>query len=131
MTQWLILACFISIAFSDWKRRIIPNSLLIVIAVLSLVGRTTIEILTNIGIGLAACIVGFVLYRLGQWAKGDVKLTGVVGLAFGTQTPYVVLIAALVMIAYQIIRKSKEGLPWGVPVAVGVVILLLTKQLST
>jgi len=125
LIQWVILTCFIGIGVSDWKRRIIPDSLLIVIAALSLIGRTRIEIYGQVGIGVAACFVGFALYRFGLWAKGDIKLAGVVGLAFGTQTPYVALFTALVMIAYQVIRKPREGLPWGFPVAVGSLLVSL------
>ena len=129
MLNWLILACFIGIGFSDWKRRIIPDSLLIIIAVLSLIGRTRIEIYEHIGIGLACGILGFILYKARMWSWGDVKLAGVVGLAFGLLTPYVALLASLTMITYQGIKKDSAGLPFGVPVALGAMLATILSVL--
>lgn len=125
MTQWLILAGFLAIAYIDWKYRTIPNVLLIAIAVFSLIGRTRIQIYEHIAVGAVALLVGFLIYKVGQWAAGDIWLMGAVGLAFGFRTPYVVLIAALTMITYQSVVRSKVGLPWGVPVAVGATALTL------
>jgi len=123
VTQWLILLCFLLIGCSDYKRRIIPDALIAIIAVLALITRTRIEFYEHLAAGAVACLLGYVLYKVKLWAMGDVKLWLAVGLAFGAQSPYVVLWAALSMVLYQTIRKGKEGLPYGVPVAVGAAIL--------
>lgn len=123
MTQWLILACFIAIGYIDWKYRRIPYALLFLIAVLALIERPTSQIWESLAVGAVAMGVSFLIYKVGHWAAGDIWLMGAIGLAFGLQTPYVVLVAALVMIGYQAIKKPKNGLPWGVPVAVGAIIV--------
>lgn len=100
--------------------------------ILALSTRTRIDFYEHLAIGVAAALVGFIYYKLDKWSNGyigwrlgDVKLLGVVGVAFGTQTPYVVLLSALLMMGWYLVRKQAKGLPLGVPVAAGVAVYTL------
>jgi Flp pilus assembly protein protease CpaA len=121
MLNLLLVACFGLVAVSDWKRRIIPDMLIAIIVISSLLTRTRMEFYEHLIAGVVAAGVGFMLWKINQWSVGDIKLAFAVGVAFGTLTPYVALLTGVILIAYQFIFKPSKGLPLGIPVLVGII----------
>lgn len=93
------------IAWSDWRRRRVPNVALIVVLVpetlalvfqgQGLLGAGTWSSLGGMALGFALTLPGYLMHRLGA---GDVKFAAVLGLLLGTVRGFeMVLLASVLM----------------------------------
>ena len=138
-----LLLVVLSAALVDFKRKIIPNELIVsglilraIIYVYEFVAADSIKsILLNDAIGFT---VGFVFLALvclitkGSMGFGDVKLFGVIGITCGAFGTYSTLLVSLVISAIfsivNIARKTmsrKDSFPFGPCIALGYIVVVL------
>jgi len=120
-----ILVCSIAVVY-DCKYRVIPDWLVLPYLVLGLV----ISLVQHGFIVLAILIAGFLvcelLFRLGIFGGGDLKLllglAAIEGLPFGIWVFYFSLLASLPLFAFYIIKEKsrKVKVPYAVAILAGV-----------
>lgn len=124
-------------AFTDIRYRRIPNSLILIGAVVALsLSVFHIGLVSPLQAVLGA-LVGLIFfgipYAMGKLGAGDVKLLAVVGLFLGPALTAAAAIYSMlsggVLAVGCVICRTKD-VPYGVAIAIGTIILLLT-QLRT
>jgi leader peptidase (prepilin peptidase) / N-methyltransferase len=133
----LFVSTLVAVTLTDLERRVIPNRILLVSAVIGM----ALAIATDPGnvperLAAAAGAGGFLLLALLAYPRGmgmgDVKLAAVMGLYLGSAVAPALLVAliagsvvGLAMIARRGAQARKQGIPFGPFLALGGVIGLL------
>ena len=123
--MFVLTSCLISISLIDYKTQIIPDGLVGVIAVSSVlynllyVPHGVIDMLLGAAVGFAVMLLIFIISR-GGMGGGDVKLSAAVGLWLGVEGTLLFLLLAFIMggvISLLLLvsgAKSKgEAIPFG------------------
>lgn len=132
----VILACLVLIfaAARDVRSLTIPNYLVVILTLLSLINAITIGSWSSLGwIGALICLaIGFLLWKLGLMGAGDVKLASACLLWLpGMVSDFLILTAilgGLLSLGYLIVgyfRKKKfDKIPYGLPLALATIAIL-------
>ena len=142
ISYFFLIPVLCSASWSDWKKRIIPNTLLFPSFVLALIihysfmgFKGLIFSLTGAAIGFALLIIPFLLGGMGA---GDVKLLMVVGSFVGKELVlygFIVgaIIGGLISIFLYLYRRvvgiKIESIPYGIPLSLGTMSCILMEYL--
>lgn len=117
----VLVILFISISYTDIKFRIVHNSFVVAVFILSLVGSFVFDYQLGFYAFFVCFIVGILLWRFSIIGAGDVKLI----MAYILSIPYAELssffllmsIIGFVLAFICICLKSKRGVPYAVAIS--------------
>lgn len=133
----LLVAVLLAASWTDWKYRKIPNILLFISFVISILLHVIYQGTNGLLFSLLGTIVGFALlvipYCMGGIGAGDVKLLMVVG-SFGGIKVVIYsfclgaiaggIIASGVYLFNLVLNKNINSLPYGIPLSIGTIAYL-------
>jgi len=138
LSAFLIAMLLLAIAVIDFKTMTIPDSLLVVLAVIALLNIIFIHniTITERLIGLVCVSIPMLLLEitLGAFGMGDIKLMAVAGFLLGWQNTLLamfigIILAGIVGIRILIVKKGKEKkMPFGPYLSIGILTALLFGQ---
>jgi len=138
LSAFLIAMILLAIAVIDFKTMMIPDSLIIVLAVIALLNIIFIHniTITERLIGLVCVSIPMLLLAmtLGAFGMGDIKLMAVAGFLLGWQNTLLamfigIILAGIVGIRILIVKKGKEKkMPFGPYLSIGILTALLFGQ---
>lgn len=110
--DWIILIPpLIWIAYSDYTKRIIPNTALALILAGAFIFHYSSDRLNLFIGGLFGCLfILFVFYAAGGMGAGDVKLAAAVGATLGYwRGVHVIMLAILLSVLFILVSKARRG----------------------
>lgn len=132
--QLLFIAPLLAVAYSDYRRHIIPNLLIYPMAIAGTLLSLWLSPL-NLLFGLAGLTLGILLVILTVSKMGDTKLMAVVGLIIGTASIYAVVLAFIiggVIAAILTLRHTDiKVLPFGVPLCASAVLVIIWQVIGS
>lgn len=116
-------------AIIDWRTRVLPNPLVLFIALTGLLTQAFASGVIGSAEALSGALIGFAgllpFYLLGGMAAGDVKLMSAVGAWFSPQGAVLavllsVLAGGLLALLFIVQGRRREGLPYATAITAGV-----------
>ncbi|MFZ9708145.1 MAG: prepilin peptidase [Steroidobacteraceae bacterium] len=112
----------------DWRTRVLPNPLVLFIALTGLITQAFASGLIGGAVALSGALIGLIgllpFYLLGGMAAGDVKLMAAVGAWFSPQGALLTVVLSILAggvlgLLFVVARRRHEGLPYATAIAAG------------